>query len=48
MQEVLGDHAPSFLFLTKPAIQTPNIQPWVFLAKMIGQQSMSFLFAVIL
>ena len=37
MQEVYGDHAPSFLFFAKPAIQNPNIQPAVFLVKMKGQ-----------
>ena len=42
MQEVHGGHAPSFLFFAKPAIQNPNIQPGVFLARMKGQQSMSF------
>ena len=30
------------LFFAKPTIQNPNIQPGVFLAKMEGQQSMSF------
>ena len=35
MQKVVhGDHVP--------AIQNPNIQPGVFLAKMKGQQLMSF------
>ena len=47
-KEVRGDHVPSFLFFAKPAIQNPNIQPGVFLAKMKSHQSMSFLFPVIL
>ena len=47
-KEVRGDHTRSFLFFAKLAIQNPNIQPGVFLAKMKGQQSMSFLFIVIL
>ena len=34
MQEVRGGHAPSFLFFAKPAIENPNIQLGVFLAKM--------------
>ena len=42
-KEVPGDHGPSFLFFAKPTIQTPNIQPGVFLVKMKGQQSMSLL-----
>ena len=42
MHDVRGDHVPSFLFFAKPAIQNPNIQPGVFLAKMKGQQSMPF------
>ena len=42
MQEVHSGHAPGFLFFAKPAIQNPNIQPGVFLARMKGQQSMSF------
>ena len=41
-KEVRCDHAPSFSFFTKPEIQNPNIQPGMFLAKMKGQQSMSF------
>ena len=48
MQEVRGDRAPSFLFFAKPAIQNTNIQPGVFLAKMEDQESMYFLFTVIL
>ena len=47
-KEVWGDHKPSFLFFAKPAIQDPDIQPGVFLDKMKGQQSVSFLFIVIL
>ena len=43
MQEVHGSHAPNILFFAKTAIQNPNIQPGVFLAKMKRQQSMSFL-----
>ena len=35
-RQVRGDHAPSFLFLAKPAMQNPNIQQGVFLAKMKG------------
>ena len=31
-----GDHAPSFFFLANPAIQSHNIQPEGFLAKMRG------------
>ena len=43
MQNIVhADHVPSFLFFAKPAIQNPNIQPGVFLAKMKGQQLMSF------
>ena len=42
MQEVRGDHAPNFLFFAKPAIQNPDIQPGIFLAKMKVQQSISF------
>ena len=43
MQKVVhADHVPSFLFFAKPAIQNPNIQPGVFLAKMKGQQLMFF------
>ena len=41
-KEVRGDHVPSFLFFAKPAIQNPNIERRVFLAKMKSQQSMSF------
>ena len=29
-KDVRGDHAPSFLFFTKPGIQNPNIEPGVF------------------
>ena len=47
-KEVCGDHALSFLIFAKPPIQNPNIQSRVFLAKMKGQQSMSFFFTVIL
>ena len=42
MQEVHGGHIPSFLFSAKPAIQSLNIQPVVFLANMKDQQSLSF------
>ena len=42
MQRVHGGHVPSFLFFDKPAIQNPNIQAGVILAKIKGQQSMSF------
>ena len=41
-KEVSGDHVPSFLFFANPAIQNPNIQKGVFLAKMNSHQSMSF------
>ena len=41
-EEVRGDHVLSFSFFAKPAIQNPNIQPGMFLAKMKSQQSMSF------
>ena len=37
-----GRDAPSSLFFAKLAIKNPSIQPGVFLAKMKGQQSMSF------
>ena len=44
MQEVQGNHAPSFLFFAKPAIQDPNIQPAVLFAKIKGQQCLFFIF----
>ena len=48
MQEVRSGHALGFLFFAKPAIQNPNIQPGVFLAKMKDERSFAFLFTVIL
>ena len=43
-EEVLGDHAPSSLFFAKPAIQSLNVQPRVFLAKMnANNQCLSYL-----
>ena len=42
MQDVHGGHTPSFLFFAKPAIQNPDIQTGMFLAKMESQQSMFF------
>ena len=47
-KEVSIDHVPSFLFFAMPTIKNPNIQPGVFLAEKKSQQSMSFLFTVIL
>ena len=47
-KEVRGYHVLSFSFFAKPAIQNPNIQPAVFLAKMKSHRSMSFLLTVIL
>ena len=47
MQEVQGNHAPSFLFFAKPAIQDPNIQPAVLFAKIKGQQCLFFNFLTI-
>ena len=41
-KEVRSNHAPSFLFFAKLALQNPNIQPGVFLAKTEDQQSISF------
>ena len=34
MERCCGGHRSNFLFFAKPAIQNPNIQPRVFLAKM--------------
>ena len=47
MHDVRGDHVPSFSFFAKPAIQNPNIQPGMFLAKMKSHQCL-FLLIVIL
>ena len=46
MQEVQGNHAPSFLFFAKPAIQDPNIQPAVLFAKIKGQQSFFYFLTI--
>ena len=42
MQRCCGGHRSNFLFFAKPAIQNPNIQPGVFLAKVKDKQSMTF------